>query len=492
VLAVFRNQYVIAERSARIASFDHATPHEVGQWAIWSFDPLSVAVANSPGMAIAVIGVAVDSDFPNSDTDDLVQRMLKRSGGDVGRAEILSHDLTGRFVCVAAVGSELFVWGDACHLRQIFYGSLGGCRLVSSSERLMLDAAGVPCERDSQVDEFRRSTAYLANEHALIGDRTSDRRILRVLPNHMLSTEAMGVNRVGLRVSAARTDETLAADEVLTQIRGAIDSLTRRYDCVQAVTGGWDSRVLLAASLPFAERIEFFLFDHGDASSAADVRIARELCASAEVPLVVVRPGELSQAFRAQIEAEHLDPRVLQKTADVQFHAERPGAEGMININGNVAEIARCYYGIGMWSRSLKSCSLLLGYPADERFVASSLEPWLPAARRLETESGVRVPDLLYWEHRMGTWGARSPFEIDLGLEEVSPFNCKRLLLQLLGVPPRQRSAPNFEFFGAVVRRGFPGAMAVPVNPQTPRWRLALKRYTMVQETQLRVRSTLR
>jgi hypothetical protein len=96
-------------------------------------------------------------------------------------------------------------------------------------------------------------------------------------------------------------------------------------------------------------------------------------------------------------------------------------------------------------------------------YAIQALDDWLQGAgRRL---FNVDLADLFYWEQRMGSWQAMSQSEWDIVQEVFTPFNCRRLLVEMLGVAPRHRTAPGFRLQKAIIRRLWPAALREPINP---------------------------
>ena len=79
--------------------------------------------------------------------------------------------------------------------------------------------------------------------------------------------------------------------------------------------------------------------------------------------------------------------------------------------------------------------------------------------------SFTRAFDLFYWEQRMGNWGARAPYERDIALTEISPFNNYDLLLSGLSVPRNKRKSPDYAFFKDVLTETRPEMLEYPINP---------------------------
>ena len=84
----------------------------------------------------------------------------------------------------------------------------------------------------------------------------------------------------------------------------------------------------------------------------------------------------------------------------------------------------------------------LLRYP-DEAFAIATLDGWLAAFQRHGLH-GYDPHDFLYWEQRLGNWGAMYPAEQDIAVDEVSPFNNRLILTTMLSAETHRRTASAY------------------------------------------------
>lgn len=65
----------------------------------------------------------------------------------------------------------------------------------------------------------------------------------------------------------------------------------------------------------------------------------------------------------------------------------------------------------------------------------------------------------------MGNWGATYPYEQDIAIEEISPFNNRFLLLSLLFLPNKIRKKENPIFYKKIIKNLWEDCLNIPVNP---------------------------
>ncbi len=296
-------------------------------------------------------------------------------------------------------------------------------------------------------------------------------RLRRLLPNHCLDLRSGRIDRIPFTVRSgiSQREVILAGTRLL---RGTYQALLSRYDAIQPLTAGWDSRLLLAASRPFRERIRYYVFDRSaeqDARQPVDVAIARGLAGELGLRFEAIRPSRPTPELVALLKREMFRPRLLGKTANLQHHLDHNADGRTINLNGNGGEVTRCFYGrsrirpgVRLGARML---SILAGFGAEHPFVTPRIRRWMVSALPFARRSGIGLLDLFYWEHRMGNWGAIYPREQDIALEECSPLNNRALYALLLGLPARERSAPGFRFYRAWIEHLWPETLEQPINP---------------------------
>jgi hypothetical protein len=225
-----------------------------------------------------------------------------------------------------------------------------------------------------------------------------------------------------------------------------IIALTKRYDLSFALTAGWDSRVLLAASKPVSKHIAYFVYMPGIAGeNHPDVWVPKAMAKKLGIQFDVKRPGnELPGWFISILGQSVTCARVLPKTHHI-YHKLVSG-ENRVNVNGNGSEICRnsfdkyCDYDVGESSTGLLA-SLMFAQKILPPFVIQEINAWKKSFD-LKAIDSINLIDLLHWEQRMGNWGGQFPAEQDIAVDEISPFNCRLLIENLLSSSRHLRSAP--------------------------------------------------
>jgi hypothetical protein len=484
----FRNQY-IAVSNHTASPLPGMRAVDFSGLRIYAHCALNVSIATRPPASLALLGYMIDPLHPDRTNDDIVDALADRCRTQEALFKEI-EPLSGRYVLLYRNPSSFLVTGDACHLRQMYFGFIEDKVVLTSSPKLFLTFFHTDPRISPGKEEFLQLAAYTKQEGAWYGDQSIDDRLRKLLPNHYLDLTHREVRRIPFPSVSGRTREDQVIEYASALLKGTYSALAQRYRLMQPITAGWDSRILLSAGRDLKEDMQFYVFAWSS-PEAADVWVPRNLSRRLGVDFTVIRPGALREDFLSRYRPEHMVPRILPKTAQIQYHYDRRYDPNVINVNGNGAEIARCFYG---YTRRRVSLDMLLwfsGYGRQARLVEEALEKWYAQACRYAAAAEIPLLDLFYWEQRMGNWGALFPFEQDIAVEEISPFNNRSLLCALLSIHPERRKAPNYLFFRKLAQHLWPEALSEKVNPDARYVKELIKGSSMMRYFVLRSGGTV-
>jgi hypothetical protein len=226
---------------------------------------------------------------------------------------------------------------------------------------------------------------------------------------------------------------------------------------VVPVTGGRDSRLVLAAALAAGLDFEGVT---GGAPDEPDVRIGQELCTAAGVPhsLLPADPhGNMWSDHRRAAEVVRLTAGGTATLADAAGFPLGP-REGPLPLwhSGQGGEIGRAYYGRGdardpaslaarlydaFTARRPHRRELLSG--AGREIVEGQLRAWVEA----QLEQGVEaadVPDMFYVHQRMARWAAPTHGCVEYVRDTTSPLWSRRVIADLLAPSADERATAAY------------------------------------------------
>lgn len=420
-------------------------------------------------MSVTLLGYLLDPFDPDAGDAQIVARLLKGLGpGRVDDLVRTTETLGGRWVLIADDGARVWLFHDAIGLRQVFFSDpeLVGSIWCASQPSLLAETLGL--SRDPETETaYAHSTVYSEDpEHTWPGDTCVYGEIRHLLPNHRLDLNTGACLRywpdrpIGRR---SLEDGVESAAALLTAlIRGA----ARRFPLALAMTAGWDTRLILAASRSVASDLYYYTLYRAD--NQPDVTTAPRLLARLNLTHHMVRfPDRMDPEFEAiykrnVTEAHDFWGRMANALFDVY-------PEGRVSVTGNAAEIVRRAFrlppGEAVTGRSIapftSEAHRFRERLETNRYVVAAWDRWLEGLGDLH---GVDVLDLFYWEHRGGNFSAAGESEWDIVQEAFTPYNCRTLLTTMLSVDESHRELYEPELYRLLIRKLWPEVLREPIN----------------------------
>ena len=370
----------------------------------------------------------------------------------------------GRWILIVNDSVRTVIFTDAAGLRQVYYtiGATADQIWCASQPGLLAELLDLP--KSDEALAFVRN--YKKNEEQTWypGDTTLYEAIKLLLPNHYLDLGTRRVHRYWPSAELPVLSIEAATSKSLEILRGLMESARLRFNLAVSMTAGWDSRLVLAATQPMAKDVYYF---------------TQLFWNMHEDDLDVTTPSRLLQNLglkhnvitcRSEVNAEFYS--IYRRNVIMGHEFYGPFAQGLfdripkdrINVWGDVAEIAKCYYrpsGSSSASIAAESLAALTRMPAD-RFVIRAFQQWLSGA--VPHLYNVHLLDLFFWEQEAGSLQATIQAQCDIALEAFSPFNCRMLLTTLLSVPERHRRPPTFDLFRVIIGHLWRDVLNEPIN----------------------------
>lgn len=469
-MRIGRNQYLIAPSPTGDIQCDRMVPWD--GMCVYLGAGCSVTRQYRGKDSLLLLGYGVDPDAPEQDEHAMCARVLETPDDEKARA--VTDSWGGRWVICLRRNGRLRVWTDACGLKQVFYHRESGYRgyLASQARYLAMILGDLP---DAGALAYLEKAKRKDREYAWPLDGTAYGRIRRLLPNHVLDDASWEPRRMGWP-AVSDTDAQARVWRILT---GGMTGLLNRGPAAVSVTAGLDSRLVLAAASRCPQHIRAFTFRYdGMAEEHVDLTVAQRLCAQMGISHRIIACGQPDEDFRCTYMAHAEDGH--EYWIQMAEALARSSCGELILVKGSCNEINS--NPAGLLPDALINAGVLcrlFGIPWTP-FSAGIVRKWLADARVFCKNSGVRLLDLFYWEHRCGSWLAACLNEQDIAGEMYSPFNVRTLMAVIRPVPVQARIPPDYSFFRDLLRRGERDWLALPINPgrydaPAARWKIALK-----------------
>lgn len=441
----FRNQYTITDRT-------QDTPEG---WASQTLDNWRVShcqnlprteLTFSNGLVVGIVlGYAISPEGMMLEGRHKLP-ISSRSAASLAQAERYISQLAGRYVVLLSIGTSARVYSDAvCSLGPVYDPVT---RRLGASVALALDR---PLIDNPEVG----IDSVAAGEACYLFGQTPDRDAKRALANHYIDLSDFSQRRhwptddMDFTLGGRRRQDV--SHEIAAKLRLNMKALIERYPTALPVTGGKDSRLLVAAASDMLDQISQFFVYHTNATSAADSEIALEIAREMSFPLRVI--SRETQRFRSGFsDADHADHMSLRhlrggfepETADPDhIRATQMVPDRYLILRGNMTGMARARH----WRRPVfkdphntEFALTSLGVPASASnlFCERTQSAFVHWKENLPEKALPRIYDFLQMDvlqpHTNSAAYARESDHMF-----INPFNDRHLLHLTASIPPFMR-----------------------------------------------------
>jgi hypothetical protein len=434
----------------------------IHQYYLYAHPDLEINQLADHVKTIVLLGDIYDSEDPQKGNADILGDIMASTNSMEGFVAKIKR-YAGTYAFLFKDDKDAIILNDARALKEIYYCTKNNQIVCGSQPNLVAKYSNPEIKPTSDPDLLDFYKHHLWDSR-WIGDETYYDGIKHLLPNHYLNINRREAHRYWPNESIKRLNLDEAVTKSCSLLRGIMRSIVNRHPVMMAITSGTDSRTLLAASRGLHEKIYFFINNHNLGNKHPDIAVPRKILKRIGVPFYVHDvPKEVDDEFRkiffnnTFLAAE----RILPSIYNVFFknHGEK------ILILG-VSEIGRTFY--GKEPRNLNSYRMAykLGYKNClylDKQCKQLLAEMLPIVKKF----GMNFWDLLYWEQRLGNWGATRNSESAIAIEKVDPYNCRLLFEIFLGVDEKYRDYRHTPciFFREMIQSMWAELLAWPINP---------------------------
>jgi hypothetical protein len=419
---------------------------DLGQGTVVSAHPdLPLTHVRLPDRALTLLGHMLDPERPSADNREILASV---DTAGLGR-------LCGRWVLVETAGTSVRVFNDATGTRQVYFGG-GWC---AAQPEILAHVLGLL--PDAQSLDFLQRAVLNDKEYYWPSKRTLYADVELLLPNHHLDLSTGRQSRYWPSGPLTARSLEEGAQQSASMLRAIMLAASKRFPLAFPLTAGIDSRKALAASRDITGSILFYtLIYYALDRRHPDVRIPASILRDVGVPHHVIRcPRRMSDEFQLIYGMNGSDPHPALGSIAEGILTSLP--DDAVCVRGSGSEIARCYYAKARASFSPEGLAALAGHRGSD-VSAQAFSAWI---RDLEDAHNYDVLDLFYWESRMGSWAARGYTEWDIAQDVFSPYNCRDLLVTMLGVPPEDRRPPENRLHRRIIEILWPQLLRYPINP---------------------------
>lgn len=448
---LYRRQFVAGPKALAVpGNWAHV---RFGEWLEVYWHPeLAASHANVGNSEILVLGDAFDPTEPQAN-DQAIAHSIAQSAVSFPSFETAIADLSGRFLLFVRIDKDARIYPDAAGLQSLYFLSSGREEgIVGSQPRLICEFADI---------RWRDEISKLKNPGYFAFGLTPYADIRPLLPNHYLDLSKGLPVRFWPKRQLTPLDLPKAAQEMSRLLVGTVSAIAARGRSFLPLTGGRDSRMLLAAHLaadiaPETGSLWWPGADRFDASIPAT--LSGRLGFRYRKMKIASPTSYLLGTYRINTGGMFWDPSSI----TIETFRRRLSGYDFI-VSGVAAEVFRTFYHPKKRSLAAASPETICNSMRFEQspLILKEIDIWLSEIRTIE--HAINPWDMLYWEQRLGNWCSLSLTGRDTVSRIAAPFNNRRLLEIGLRAPAEGRTPP-YELVNQICEVLCPAVLSEPFN----------------------------
>lgn len=384
-----------------------------------------------------IIGYIIDPYNPEFSNTDIIANLINKNS--LKDALLEAEDLSGRFVIIWGDEKNICLFHDATGFREIYYYLSSSTIFCGSTPDIINKYAGIEQDKDESITEFINSAEYRSSGF-WIGNGTPLKHVYHLQPNFYLDLLNKGCLRYWPYENRKEIDIKEAARTMAQILKGTMFCAAKRYVLHQALTAGYDSRLLLAAVKDHTDQIKFSVnkVQH-TTNRVADIKIPRLVARKFNLDFEVVEiDNERVEAdFREVYFRNNVFSRELH--LPVFYDAHRKGFDNTYWVTGSFGnEVLRIIFPLK--KRNITSLDIAKRFNYSKySYAVHAIETWMNEAREVYNKYGYNLVNMFYWEQFTGNWETLGGSEGSIIREEIRPFNCRKLITTYISLKDKYR-----------------------------------------------------
>lgn len=361
-----------------------------------------------------------------------------------------TYSIFGKWIIISESNNSLKLYGDPHCTKSVKYHK--DKPIISDNAYIIATYLG---EQSIEQDQSDKSYyQFFINEYKTTrwwcGDYTFFPNIKSLLPNHVLNidlyTKIITAKRFILSKSNLTKNDHEYYDYCIKRskilLEGFFMSLIKRHNYALTLTGGFDSRIIFAASnnVDESKKAKYFITQSKSMSNEhPDIKIPKQIT------------NYLNLDFSIFKIKENYDTNSIIKEyfpdAPVEAYSRHNFSQFYQNdeykyVYGLIPETISSYYYNRLFKIKGKHLSDLARHNRNKISI-KAYDSWLESIEISSLPPGYGVLDLFYWEHRGGRWASQYVNITDLFQDSLWGFNCREFYDMWIQCPYRFRSWPQ-------------------------------------------------
>jgi asparagine synthetase B (glutamine-hydrolysing) len=447
------NQFVLTSRSteACTSSQGFVTTDLGEKYVLQSHRGLEVTTRRiSENKIISIVGYFYDPAAPNLDRHQICETL--NFTHDIADPINRISKLAGVFVVFLAHEADLYIFPDACAMREVYYNANSAASSPAFLKYKQAESDALP-NSYFLSNEFRKRPVW-------IGDQTSYSDVRRIKPNHYIQLGKDRATRFFPVLRRVPIGIESGCENIKNHLQGTMQAVVTARPVMMSLTSGWDSRLLLAASRLVKSKILYCTIRHSHAN--VDAKISLRLIQALDLNYLQQWYSSTGPRFSYIDQISSILPNMDKNSPSAVcssiFHCNP------IIISGACSEIARIEY--GRINRLSGKVLAKLARHSNHSYIEKSYDRWLEENEAYLQSLGYSTLDFFYWEEIMANRTAKDVAEAAaLGKKVFPAFNSHHLIELLLCIDPVYRQKQDNLLYRKIITQMWPELLKFPINP---------------------------
>ena len=420
--SLFHGQFFLTRQRVDPGPAWHQFP--LGEWLLYVHNALPVCrITDGQGLAVGLFlghGIALTGELQDGDLQ------IPTDPDDEQLFTSQLYQIAGRWACLLWTGKYKRFYLDPLGSLAAVYAPSSGT--LASTTTLVNVLAG------AHARNLARPVYRYTPSGFQYGDLTPFEDIHRLLPNHYLDIARFtSVRHHYQEVRPARVamqDRTPLAAEVAHHLQAIVATVARRYPVACTLTGGRDTRLLLACCKPFLDETRFFTFrwDRQGRNAPIDQEYPQRLAERFRLHHQYIHAPQID-AYTDQLYQMRIGFSTTSGQAPNFYAGVRAGLEPGVAVLTGFGGYHRDHF----WAifdklkQPVNGRTMVQTFHGKHLVTPRNVEAMEQLLAEITWDDPHDLIDVLYLEQRVGSWSSPMMYGFAPGYLFLSPF-CHRTI----------------------------------------------------------------
>jgi hypothetical protein len=423
---------------------------------------------------LSLMGYLIDPTNPDDSDLQILENILAAAGASFEKVIEATFPLGGRWILIFSSREGVKMFSDPCGLRTVYFTNNEAKEFMAASQPgIINDHLNFTISAFAQTGYLETKSYTDQIEYWIPSGVSLYDEISHLIPNHYLDVNLKKQIRFWPSSALPQIKLKEGVNKAAELIENLVLAASQRFNLALAFTAGIDSRVIMAATRKLNKKIRYYTLIYYKLNELSpDIRIPKKLLAKAGRQHEIYDcSGKMDDEFR-EIYMNNVDTAHA-AWGNIAFGIRKWFPENYIAVKGDCSGVTKKFYYKYSYPDVIDAVTLAkLARFGDSPFAHKAIDVWLSDTYAVAQKYHYEILDLYYWEFRTGSWQATSQLEWDIVQEVFAPFNCRALLIHMLGVDVKYRSSFNRVLYKRIIRKLWPLMLTEPVNPRSLREQL--------------------